>query len=95
VLPAAGPGVVAATLLAVARAAGETAPLLLTARGSNFWPRTPGDPTASLPVVVYDHARSLADPDQARLGWAAALLLLAGVAALTVSARRLARPRGR
>jgi phosphate transport system permease protein len=89
VLPSAGPAVLAGILAAVGRAAGETAPLLLTAGGSNFWPRTPAEPTASLPGAVWEYARNLADPDQTRLGWAAALLLLAGVVGLNLLARWL------
>jgi phosphate transport system permease protein len=75
VLPAAAPAVVTAVLLALARAAGETAPLLFTALGSRFWSVSLGQPMASLPVYIFDYARAPYD-DWNRQAWSAALVLL-------------------
>ena len=75
VLPAASGGVITAILLAVARASGETAPLLLTALGSRFWSTSLGRPIASLPVYIYDYARAPYD-DWNRQAWTGALVLL-------------------
>jgi len=75
VLPAASAGVMTACLLALARAAGETAPLLFTALGNRFWSTALGSPIASLPVFIYDYSRAPYD-DWNRQAWAAALVLL-------------------
>jgi phosphate transport system permease protein len=75
VLPAASGGVVTAVLLAVARAAGETAPLLFTALGSRFWSVSIVKPIASLPVYIFDYARAPYD-DWNRQAWTGALVLL-------------------
>ena len=94
VLPAASGGVVTACLLALARAAGETAPLLFTALGSRFWTRTLDRPIASLPVYIYDYARAPYE-DWNRQAWSAALVLLLLVtlvsALLRVTTRGIAR----
>jgi len=75
VLPAAAPAVLTAVLLALARAAGETAPLLFTALGSRFWSVSVDRPMASLPVYIFDYARAPYD-DWNRQAWSAALVLL-------------------
>ena len=75
VLPAASAGVMTACLLALARAAGETAPLLFTALGNRFWSTALDRPIASLPVFIYDYSRAPYD-DWNRQAWAAALVLL-------------------
>jgi phosphate transport system permease protein len=75
VLPAASAGVMTACLLALARAAGETAPLLFTALGNRFWSTSLDRPIASLPVFIYDYSRAPYD-DWNRQAWAAALVLL-------------------
>jgi len=75
VLPAAAPAVMTAVLLALARAAGETAPLLFTALGSRFWSASLDRPMASLPVYIFDYARAPYD-DWNRQAWSAALVLL-------------------
>ncbi len=94
VLPAASGGVVTACLLGLARAAGETAPLLFTALGSRFWTRALDQPIASLPVYVYDYARAPYE-DWNRQAWSAALVLLLLVtlvsALLRATTRRIAR----
>jgi len=85
-VPAALPAVITGVFLAIARIAGETAPLLITAYGSNFWPRGPGDRTPFLPKYVYDYSRS-GYPDWERQAWAAALVLLVVVMTLNVGIR--------
>lgn len=85
-VPAALPAVITGVFLAIARIAGETAPLLLTAYGSNFWPRGPGDRTPFLPKYVYDYSRS-GYPDWERQAWAAALVLLVVVMTLNIGIR--------
>jgi phosphate transport system permease protein len=87
-VPAALPAIITGVFLAVARIAGETAPLLLTAYNSNYWPRSPGDRTPFLPYYIYYYSRS-GDPDWERQAWAAALVLLAVVMALNVGIRLL------
>lgn len=86
VVPAAYRGILTAILLALARVGGETAPLLFTALGNQFW--SPGwtQPTASLPVVVYTYALS-PYPDWHRQAWAAGLILLAFILAVNIVAR--------
>jgi phosphate transport system permease protein len=75
VLPAASGGILTGMLLALARVAGETAPLLFTAFSNRFW--SPGwrQPTASLPVMIYTYAIAPYD-DWHRQAWAAGLVLL-------------------
>jgi phosphate transport system permease protein len=86
VLPAAAPAVVTAVLLALARAAGETAPLLFTALGSRFWSASLDRPMASLPVYIFDYARSPYD-DWNRQAWSAALVLLMLVTTVSAMVR--------
>lgn len=92
VLKTAAPGIRAGCLLAVARVAGETAPLLFTAYSSGFWNESLLDPTASLPVQIFAYTLSPHDDRQAQ-AWAAALVLLTMVFVLHLLARRaLPRP---
>jgi phosphate transport system permease protein len=87
VLPAALPGIVSGCLLAVARAAGETAPLIFTigaAKALNIWPFS-GANTA-LPREIYSNASSTFDSAQAR-GWGAALTLIVIAFLFTLVAR--------
>ena len=81
VLPAASRGILTGALLALARVAGETAPLLFTAFGNRYW--SPGwmQPTSSLPVVIYTYATGPYE-DWHRQAWAAGLVLL-GLVLLT------------
>jgi phosphate transport system permease protein len=79
-LPTALPGILTGVMLAVARAAGETAPLLFTALFSNYWLWSRGhvnlmQPTASLAVLIYNFA-SMPFQNQVELAWAAALMLV-------------------
>ena len=88
VLPAASGGILTGMLLALARVAGETAPLLFTAFGNRFW--SPGfeQPTASLPVMIYTYAIAPYD-DWHRQAWAAGLVLLGLVLVANLGARLL------
>jgi phosphate transport system permease protein len=89
VIPAALPAILTGVLLAVGRIAGETAPLILTARGSQLMPRSLSDPTPSLPFYVYDFAKK---PDEGlvRLAWAGAFVLVVVVLLLNVGVRLVA-----
>jgi phosphate transport system permease protein len=81
VLPAASRGILTAALLALARVAGETAPLLFTAFGNRFWSSGWSQPIASLPVMIFTYAVGPYD-DWHRQAWAAGLVLL-GLVLLT------------
>ncbi|MBE7484380.1 MAG: phosphate ABC transporter permease PstA [Polyangiaceae bacterium] len=94
VLRTAAPGIATGIMLAVARVAGETAPLLFTAFNNSFWPSGLAQPTASLPVQIYTYAVSPYD-DWHQKAWAAALVLVGMVLILNVSARLLVRNRVR
>jgi phosphate transport system permease protein len=85
-VPVARPGIVTGALLAVARVAGESAPLLFTAFGSQFWSRGIGQPTAALPLTIFNYAIS-AYADWKQIAWGCALLLVALVFALNLTAR--------
>lgn len=86
------PGVVTGCLLAIARAAGETAPLIFTALGSQFFSMDIHQPMASLPLVVYSYATGPYE-EWHRLAWASALVLILVVFALSVSTRLATRRR--
>ncbi len=75
ILPAAFKGIFTGILLSIARASGETAPLLFTALGNRFWSTDLGQPIASLTVFIYDYAKAPFD-DWNRQAWAAALVLI-------------------
>jgi len=97
ILPTALPGILTGVMLAVARAAGETAPLLLTALFSNNWPMTKGrvdlmQPTASLAVLIYNFS-SMAYENQKELAWAAALVLVLFVLITNLVGQSLSRRR--
>ena len=85
---AARAGIVTGVLLAVARISGETAPLLFTALGNNFWSTDLNQPMASLPVVIFNFAMGPYE-DLHRLAWAGALLVTATVLTLSIVARVL------
>ncbi|MBM4004170.1 MAG: phosphate ABC transporter permease subunit PstC [Planctomycetes bacterium] len=89
VVPAAGPRIITAVFLALARIIGESAPLLLTAGVSSFWPRTLNDYTPSLPVFIFNYANSPYD-DWHRQAWGAALVLLGAVMILNGGIRLIA-----
>lgn len=93
VIPAASGGIVTGMLLALARVAGETAPLIFTAFGNQFWSPGWGQPTASLPVMIYTYALGPYD-DWHRQAWAAALVLLALVLMANVGCRLVINRKG-
>ena len=92
VLPAARPLIVTGLLLAIARVTGETAPLLFTAFGSEFWEFNPGNPMATLAMQIFKYAISPYD-DWHRQAWGGALLLILAVLILNVGARLALRSR--
>nr|MDQ2734194.1 phosphate ABC transporter permease PstA [Pseudomonadota bacterium] len=89
-LKAARAGVITGVLLALARIAGETAPLLFTALSNQFWSSDLGGPTASLPVTIFKFAMSPYENWQ-RLAWAGVFLITLGVLLLNILARVLVR----
>jgi phosphate transport system permease protein len=92
-LPSASAGVITGVMLAFARVAGETAPLLFTAFGNQYWNRNPAQPTAALPLQIYTYAISPFD-DWHRQAWAGALVLIVLIVA-AVTLVRVAAARGR
>ena len=89
VLPAALPGLLTGGILAFARGAGETAPLLFTAIGSSFLVTNPGKPMASVPLVIFQNGIQ-AYPDIVQIAWGAALFLLVVVLILSIGSRLVA-----
>jgi phosphate transport system permease protein len=87
-LKAARAGVMTGVLLALARIAGETAPLLFTALSNQFWTSNLGEPMASLPVTIFKFAMSPYENWQ-QLAWAGVFLITLGVLALNILARTL------
>lgn len=83
-------GVVTGVLLAVARIAGETAPLLFTALSNQFWTSNLGEPMASLPVTIFKFAMSPYENWQ-QLAWAGVLIITVTVLGLNILARVLTR----
>jgi phosphate transport system permease protein len=92
VLRTAAPGIAVGVMLAVARAAGETAPLLFTAFNNRFWSASLTQPIASLPVQIYTYAVAPYD-EWHRQAWGAALVLVAMILVLNLGARLLVRHR--
>jgi phosphate transport system permease protein len=89
-LKAARTGVITGVLLAVARIAGETAPLLFTALSNQFWTSNLGEPMASLPVTIFKFAMSPYENWQ-KLAWAGVFIITAAVLGLNILARVLTR----
>ncbi len=90
VVPTAGAGITTGVILAAARGAGETAPLLFTALGNRYWQTDLFHPIAALPLQVFTYAISPYEDWQAQ-AWAGALVLVILVLVLSVSARLLSR----
>jgi phosphate transport system permease protein len=88
IVPAAYRGILTAVLLAFARVAGETAPLLFTALGNRYWSHGLNEPTASLPEMIYRYAIAPYD-DWHRQAWAAGLVLLALILVINIVARAI------
>jgi phosphate transport system permease protein len=86
ILPAAAPGVITGALLAVARASGETAPLLFTAFGAHVLQLDPGAPIQALPLTVYKYAL-LPYKSLQNQAWGAALVLVVMVLAINLLSR--------
>jgi phosphate transport system permease protein len=86
VLPAASRGILTGVLLALARVAGETAPLLFTAFGNRYWSPGFNQPTSSLPVVIYTYATGPYE-DWHQQAWAAGLVLLGLVLLTNITVR--------
>ena len=89
-LPAAAPGVITGALLSVARASGETAPLLFTAFGNPFFILDPSQPMQTLPVTVF-HNALLPYPSLQEQAWGAALVLVVVVLLINLASRYLLR----
>lgn len=92
VLPAALKGIATGILLGIARAAGETAPLLFTALGNRFWSTAIDQPIGSLTVFIYDYYKAPFD-DWNRQAWAAALVLIILILILSLIFRFVTRSR--
>jgi phosphate transport system permease protein len=88
IVPAAYRGILTAILLAFARVAGETAPLIFTALGNSYWSRGWKEPTASLPVMIWNYSIS-AYEDWHRQAWAAGLVLLILILVINIMARAI------
>lgn len=85
-------GIVTGALVAIARMAGETAPLLFTAFGNNFWSTSLTQPIAALPLEIFNYAISPYD-EWHRLAWAGALVLVSLVLVISLAARFATRGR--
>jgi phosphate transport system permease protein len=90
VLKTARKGIITGVLLACARVAGETAPLLFTASGNQFWSHSLSEPIASLPRQIYTYAIAPYD-DWNRQAWAGALVLILFALAFNATVRILTR----
>ena len=87
-------GMLTGILLAVARVAGETAPLLFTALYADDWPTNYfGGPTPSIPVLIANNTLDSPFEEVQRVGWSAALVIAGAILALNVAVRFFARPR--
>ncbi len=90
ILPAAFKGIFTGIFLSIARAIGETAPLLFTALGNRFWSTALDQPIASMTVFIYDYARAPFD-DWNQQAWAASFILIVFVFALNLVFRIVTR----
>jgi phosphate transport system permease protein len=91
VLPTSLPGILTGVILAVAGAAGESAPLLFTALFSNYYLSELAEPTASLSILIYNFSGMPFD-NQLELAWAASLVLVLIVLVFNILARVIGRP---
>ena len=92
ILRTAMPGIVTGALVAIARVAGETAPLLFTAFGNQFWSTSLRQPIAALPLQIFSYAISPYD-EWHSLAWAGALVLIGIVLIISIAARFATRSR--
>jgi phosphate transport system permease protein len=93
VVPAASGGIITGMLLSLARVAGETAPLIFTALGNQYWSPGWSQPISALPLVIYNYAISPYD-DWHRQAWAAGLVLLALVLLANIGCRMVINRKG-
>ena len=92
VLPTGLPGILTGVMLAVAGAAGNSAPLLFTALFSNYWLHSLREPTASLSILIYNFSGMPFD-NQIELAWAASLVLVLIVLVFSILSRIIGRPK--
>lgn len=93
VVAAALPGITTGTLLAVARAAGETAPLVFTALTTDNWPEGLLSPTPSLSVLIFNYGFIFPSPEQNQLAWSASVVLVGLVLLTSILSRIVTRKR--
>jgi len=91
-LPAALPGVTTGVMLAVAGAAGESAPILFTALFSSFWMESLFEPTASLSILIFNFS-GMPFPNQIQLAWSASLVLVLIVLVFNILSRLFGAPK--
>lgn len=91
VLPIAGPGILTGILLGLARASGETAPLLFTSLGNQFLSTSINEPIAAIPQLIYNNTILTQTPASLQLAWGAALVLVAIILFLNLGAALLSR----
>lgn len=92
VLPTGLPGILTGVMLAIAGAAGESAPLLFTALFSNYWLNSLSEPTASLSILIYNFS-GMPFENQIELAWAASLVLVLIVLTFNILSRLVGRPK--
>jgi phosphate transport system permease protein len=90
VLPAAAPGLLTGVMLALARASGETAPLLFTSLGNQAFSTDVMEPIASLPQLIFSNSVNVQTPESLQLAWGAALVLVVLILILNLVARLIA-----
>ncbi|MBJ7455702.1 MAG: phosphate ABC transporter permease subunit PstC [Thermoleophilia bacterium] len=90
VLPAAAPGILTGVMLALARASGETAPLLFTSLSNQFFSTDVLEPIAALPQLIFSNSVNVQTPQSLELAWGAALVLVAVILLLNIVARLVA-----
>ena len=90
VLPAAAPGILTGVMLALARASGETAPLLFTSLSNQFFSTDVLQPIAALPQLIFANSVNVQTPDSLELAWGAALVLVVIILLLNIVARLIA-----
>lgn len=88
VIPAAMSGIVGGIMLDLARVAGETAPLLFTAFGNQFWTHSLSEPTMAVPLTIFEYTTGPYQ-DQHRQAWAAGFVLLVSILAVNIIARSI------
>jgi phosphate transport system permease protein len=91
VLPSAGPGILTGILLGLARASGETAPLLFTSLGNQFFSTNINEPIAAIPQLIYQNTIQVQTPASLQLAWGAALVLVAIILVLNLAAALISR----